>query len=306
MGNMERGAFIKQCEEGFKGIDQKNVERARELLELEIHLLRLLRFHRKDVSMVKSYIDDAINEHRHHLPVQLYFVRAKEFIMDHQSKDEKLLQLNLVLALFKYSAFKQYCIHKGFFVEVLNVNYSDIDAFDGNLLEFAKKFDFSRMNLDSILLKQFSPRKDVPSFKEFNQMLIENTVRNNRKDIKVKDPKERAEAEFKIRLNVLKDVIMSSVELVPCDRFLFDVVTYTKEVMMLFNVSPKADPYKLYKKIKKEVEKIEILGVTIDCKRCANLGDQLMLIVDFTYEGLDAYKIPLDFGVLDRLNTVLS
>lgn len=42
---MERGAFIKRCEEGFKGIGQKNVERARELLELEIQLLRLLRFH---------------------------------------------------------------------------------------------------------------------------------------------------------------------------------------------------------------------------------------------------------------------
>ena len=303
---MERGAFIKQCEEGFKGINQKNVERARELLELEIQLLSLLRFHRNDVSMVKSYIDDAIDEHQLHLPVQLYFRRAKAFLMDHQSKDEKILQLNLVLALFKYSAFKQYCSHKGFVVGVFNVNYSNIDAFDGNLLEFAKKFDFSRMRLDSMVLKQFSPRKGMPSFEEFNQMLIENTVRNNLKDIKAKDPKARADEEFKIRLKVLKDVIMSSVELQPCDRFLFDVATYTKEVSMLFNVSPNADPYKLYLKINSEVEKIKIPGVTIGCERCANLGNQLMLIVDFSYEDLDAYKLPLDFGILDRLSTVLS
>lgn len=303
---MERGAFIKQCEEGFKGIDQKNVERARELLELEIQLLSLLRFHRNEVCKVKSYIDDAIDEHRHHLPVELYFRRAKAFLMDHQSNDEKILQLNLVLALFKYSAFKQYCSHKGFVVEVFNVNVADIDAFDGNLLEFAKKFDFSRMRLDSMVLNQFSPRKDMPSFEVFNQMVIENTIRNNLKDIKVKDQKARADAEFKIRLNVLKDVIMSSVELQPCDRFLFVVGTYTKEVSMFFNVSPNADTYKLYLKINSEVEKIKISGVTIGYERCANLGDQLMLTVDFTYEGLDAYELPLDFSVLDRLSTVLS
>ena len=303
---MERGAFNKQCEVGFKGIDQKNVERARELLELEIQLLSLLRFHRNDVSMVKSYIDDAINKHRHHLPVQLYFIRAKELLMNHQSKDEKLLELILGLALFKYSAFKQYCSHKGFVVEMFNMNVVNIDTFDGNLLEFIKKFDFGRMKLDSMVLKQFSPRKDLPSFEEFNQMLIENVVRNNLKDIKVKDPKARADAEFKIRLEVLKDVIMSSVDLQPCDRLLFDVATYTKEISMFFNVSPNADPYKLYVKIQKEVEKIVIPGVKIDCERCANLGDQLMLIVDFTYEGLNDYKIPLDFGVLDRLSTVLS
>lgn len=303
---MERGAFIKRCEEGFKGIDQKNVERARELLELEIQLLRLLRFHQSDVGKVKSYIEDAVNEHKQHLPVQLYFSRAKEFLMIHQSMDDKLLQLNLVVSLLKYSAFKQYCRQKGFVVEVFNVDDACVGAFNGDLLEFVKKVDLSRMKLDSMILMQFNPRKDLPSFAEFNQMMIERTVRNNLKDIKVKDPKARAEAELEIRLEVLKDVIVGSAELQLCDRFLFDVATYSKEAMMLFNVSPNEDPYKLYLRIKSELEKIKICGVTIGCGRCANMGDQLMLIVDFAYEGLNDYKLPLDFGVLDRLSTVLS
>lgn len=303
---MKREAFIKQCEEGFKGIDQKNVERARELLELEIQLLRLIGFHRKDVQKVRSYVDDAIFEHRNQLPVHIYFERAKDLLISNQTKDEKAIKLSLVLALFKYSAFKQYCRHKGFDVKEFNAEYAYFDALDGDVLDVVKKFDFSRMKLDSMVLKQFSPSKDVPSFTEFNHMVIERVVRNNLMDSKAKDPKARAVAEFKIRLKVLKDVIESSAGLEACDHILFDVAIYTKEVVMKFNVYPKADPYKLYQKIKTEVEKIEIPGVTIGCARCANLGDKLMLIVDFTYEGVKDYELPLDFEVLDRSGIMLN
>ena len=309
---MNQIEFMKLCEEGFRRVDALNVRRAKELLDLEVKLFKLMLLHRECVDRVVKYVDSEIFKKQRYKPVKDYFERAQALLTTYRSFDEKILQLKLVLALLKRLAFQAYCLDKQLECEGVEELDALIEHEDIDVSDLIRLIDFRNLELSSSELREFYPdrgagEKNV-SFNDLNNMHIERVVQNRLKslDSAHKDQSARQLAEHTIRLEVLESVIESVNDLYPSDNLLFQVDVYPEEVSMPFKVLPKSDPLKMYKQIKARLEKLEVPGVILNCDKCANLGNAIMMYVSFHYENLNDYEVPLDFKHLDRLGLMLS